>query len=669
MKNNYKYWPLSQQIGSLALVLSIIVFSLMSYFSYTTSSSVLTEKAMESMDEQMRSNADFIDLQYNSMMQLARRNADILKVMYPGKFFLDGRKVKVLGVTSPALMHEHEQINSSRSKVDRFSKLTGGVATVFVRDENDFTRVSTSLTKADGKRAMGTNLGVNHPGYQQLINGQEYEGYARLFGKDYMTVYRPIFDDARQVIGIMFIGFDISNAISQIQETIKNLNIAQSGYFVIMRNSDSHIMAHPKIEKDSEFNPQLLNGLSKEQALRLHTHFEYTSLDNQQMTSYSVPVPGWSWTLIGFAKLDELNSGSMMLLRTIIIIAVIGIALISILLYLAINKTTRPLETLQKQFANLGEGDLSQTFNSVNANSRNEVDLITHSASNMAQNLKTLIQSMHGSVAELETQASHGQQLAEQNGQQAQSLLAQTEQIATAIEQMTASIKEVATSANHGADQSQQVDDASQEGNQQLTKVVSDLESLSQQLNQSQLNIETVTKESEAISKVTEVINGIAEQTNLLALNAAIEAARAGEQGRGFAVVADEVRSLAQRTQQSISEIGATITTLQSQVKLTANQMSHCQHLGQASADNGQQVNQQLTQISGSIQELALFNSNIASATEQQSSVANDVSQNLHTISNLAKNSDERAEQGLNASAELTQMAKEIKSQISVFKF
>jgi len=104
-----------------------------------------------------------------------------------------------------------------------------------VRDGDDFMRVSTSLKKADGSRALGTFLGKTHPGYQALISGQEYEGYAKLFGKDYMTVYRPVKDVQGQVIGILYIGFDITSSLKQLQDAVNRLTLEESGRFLLVR--------------------------------------------------------------------------------------------------------------------------------------------------------------------------------------------------------------------------------------------------------------------------------------------------------------------------------------------------------------------------------------------------------------------------------------------------
>ena len=665
---NYKNWPIAKQIGTLAFILTVIVFGVLSSISYLSAADTLKDKGITAMQAQTEGAAKLIELQYSSLLALARRNADILRVMYPGQFYTPDKTVKIFGKATPALVHEKEQLNATKSKVDRYSNLTGGNATIFVRDGDDFLRISTSLKKADGKRALVTYLGKNHPGYNALIKGEIYEGYANLFGKDYMTVYRPFTDLQGKVIGILYIGFDITDSLTQLKQTITQLSIEESGHFMLIRSKEQSIIAHPNYPSGTIITPEVLHGLTPEQVLTDQGSWHYLNENQQPMYAYSINIPGWNWALIGIAKVSELNEESLKLLSINAMVALVGIFLITLLLSMVLVKTLKPLRTLQQQLDLLGKGELSQEFAKPSVNSNNEVDKITISTSRMADGLRQLILALQTSVKTLESQADNAQKIARLNGEEAQSLMAQTDQIATAIEEMSTSIRDVASHASEGADKSQQVDAASREGHEQLNLVVEGLAKLSQQLNDSHASVESVTKESEAISQVTEVINGIAEQTNLLALNAAIEAARAGEQGRGFAVVADEVRTLAQRTQTSTSEISLTINQLQSQVKITAEQMGQSQKLGLSSATQGEEASSQLNKITLSIGELAIASSSIASATEQQSAVAEEITRNLHQITELARDGEQRAGETVNSAQELSIIAAEIKQQISIFK-
>ncbi|PKG56442.1 methyl-accepting chemotaxis protein [Shewanella sp. Choline-02u-19] len=665
---NYKKWPVAKQIGLVTFILTLIIFGALGSTSYISASNVLTEKAETAMQAQMNGTADLIELQYDSLLSLAQRNADVFRAMYPGNFHKPDRTVRVLSIDTPALVHEREQINSSKSKVDRYSKLTGGNATVFVRDGDDFMRIATSLKKANGKRALGTYLGKNHPGYSILLQGQTYEGYARLFGKDYMTVYRPIKNKAGAVIGILYIGFNISDSLAQLRSATNNLRLEETGSFLIIRKSDQTIVAQPGHEIGAEANKSVLNGITVEQALTDQGSWEFINNDGAKSYAYTLNIPGWNWALVGQVPMKELNEESGKLLTVNLIVSTAGLIIITLLLSLILLRALKPLQQLEVQLDNLGKGDLSQSFAITDSNSNNEVDKITQSASRMATNLRELIISLQQSVTSLQEHAMQTQETARLNGEESQGLMAQTDQIATAIEEMSASVRDVANHASEGALMSQQVDCAAQDGTAHLNQLLIGLQNLSEQLATSHESVELVSKESLAISQVTEVINSIAEQTNLLALNAAIEAARAGDQGRGFAVVADEVRTLAQRTQTSTSEISHTITQLQTQVKATATQMTQSNELGDRSAIQGKEATDLLIKITESIGELAVASSSIASATEQQSAVAEEITRNLHQITELARDGEQRSGDTVDSAENLTLIANDIKQKISIFK-
>jgi methyl-accepting chemotaxis protein len=244
----------------------------------------------------------------------------------------------------------------------------------------------------------------------------------------------------------------------------------------------------------------------------------------------------------------------------------------------------------------------------------------------------------------------------------------QIEQVATAIHEMGASSDEIAQNANVAADSATNASNAINIGQDSVSVTSESIEHMNQQLSNTTSIINQLADDANSIDTVLDVINGVSEQTNLLALNAAIEAARAGEQGRGFAVVADEVRTLASRSQASTEEIRGIIDQLQQRTQQAVEAIEASTHLGAQCQSEASNSEQQLSSISLSVDEMNAMNVQIASATGEQSNVINEISPHISGISEIARENDLMVEKTALECTRLRDKATHLTSLVSQFK-
>ncbi|CAD5107962.1 methyl-accepting chemotaxis protein [Pseudomonas carbonaria] len=310
-------------------------------------------------------------------------------------------------------------------------------------------------------------------------------------------------------------------------------------------------------------------------------------------------------------------------------------------------------------------GDMTVSFR---AQSRDELGELGEVFNGTVEKIRHLIERVGRTVVEVELQASRVEVVSGESNQAVAGQRNQIEQVATAMNEMSATAQEVARSAAAAVDSAQSVNHETASGRALVESQVGSIQRLAGEIDQSVAVINQLAADSASISQVLDVIKGIAEQTNLLALNAAIEAARAGEQGRGFAVVADEVRNLAKRTQQSTEEIEKMIAKLQGGVGAAVKAMSVSHQMADGTVSESAKVQQALENILGAVSMIVDQNQQIAAAAEQQTAVAHDIDQNIVEINRAGERTAEGANQTEQSSRELSGQVAQLKQLISAFR-
>ncbi|CAH8238417.1 Chemotaxis protein [Vibrio aestuarianus] len=332
---------------------------------------------------------------------------------------------------------------------------------------------------------------------------------------------------------------------------------------------------------------------------------------------------------------------------------------------LIVRRISMASQQLGKSSDLISKGDLTQR---IQLTGQDEFAHIAQYVNRIVASFQHVVQTNKDSTTQLALAAEESSAVAVQTKQNVIDQQTQTQLVATAIHEFTATVNEVAQSASNAASASEQADRAAEQGQSIVQETITMISNLSQEMQESVVGMQRLARETEEIGSVVDVIQGISEQTNLLALNAAIEAARAGEQGRGFAVVADEVRTLASRTQKSTEEIQQTIQRLQQGSRESTTRLESGADNARLAVDKAQLAGESLTQITAAVDQINAMNAQIATAAEQQSLVTEDINQNITIISDIANQTASGAEQSSQATLELARLAETLKAETETYR-
>ncbi len=364
------------------------------------------------------------------------------------------------------------------------------------------------------------------------------------------------------------------------------------------------------------------------------------------------------------SEAHETSSASRM---TLIITLMVGLVICLAIALIFPPLVTQPIDRINATLKNLasGEGDLTLRLD---VHSKDELGQLSDSLNEFLDKLHDLILKLANTSTQVSDSALHLSDLNEQAQQQVATQHTSTDMVATAMNEMAATVQDVAQSANTAAEAARKADEDAQQGMQLVNASADSIHDLANDVDKAAEVIHTLENESEEVGTVLDVIQGIAEQTNLLALNAAIEAARAGEQGRGFAVVADEVRTLAGRTQQSTTEIQSIIERLQNGAKNAVLVMDGGKQKAQVSVDRAKSAGESLVAITSAVASISDMNTQIASAAEEQSAVTEEINKNILEITALSDETAHLSSQAAQTSMTMSDHAQELDHIVGNFK-
>ncbi|XOV41251.1 methyl-accepting chemotaxis protein [Pseudomonas sp. App30] len=329
------------------------------------------------------------------------------------------------------------------------------------------------------------------------------------------------------------------------------------------------------------------------------------------------------------------------------------------------RQITRPIQETLDAVKRIADGDLTQTLR---VTRKDELGVLQQGIQNMGTTLRELITSIRDGVTQIASAAEELSAVTEETSAGVNSQKVETDQVATAMHEMTATVQEVARNAEQASMAATDADGQARDGDKVVNQAIDQIERLAAEVKRSTEAMGHLQQESDKIGKVMDVIKAVAEQTNLLALNAAIEAARAGEAGRGFAVVADEVRGLAQRTQKSTEEIEGLVAGLQTGTQQVANVMLSSSALTDSSVALTRQAGVSLENITRTVSNIQLMNQQIAAAAEQQSSVAEEISRSIINVRDVSEQTAAASEETAASSVELARLGGQLQMMVSHFR-
>jgi len=645
-------WTVGSKITAFSFALvSAILAALVFTISWTTSS-LLHGRAIASVNTELQSVINTVDVFDGAMRSQAISFGRIFATGFEGDFTLDTAALVAVGDKQvPTLKIAGTPLNLDFTQPDRFTRQTGGNATIFVASGDDFVRISTSVKKENGDRAVGTALDRASPAYAAIRDGKAYVGLVKLFGKQFMTDYEPIRDAAGKVIGILYVGLDVDANVAALRARIKKMKVGDTGYYFVLDatpgKTQGDLIVHPVKEgknilasRDADGHEFIKEMMEKKEGLVTYPWQNAESGETSPRTKVAAfkLYKDWNWLIAGGTYEDEITKEATRLRNRYIGIGLAALAIFAAILHTVMKRTvTRPLEQARDAAVRIAQGDLTVRMP---VDRSDEIGLLAEAMNSISSGLSSVVGQVRAGaehIANASGEISSGNlDLCTRTEQQAANLAS----TANSMQDLTETVRRNAGDAQEANQLAVNTSMVAQEGGRMVREVIT--------------TMDTIKASSGKIGDIIGVIDGIAFQTNILALNAAVEAARAGEQGRGFAVVATEVRNLAQRSAAAAKEIKDLIVASTSEV------------------DAGSRIVQEagvtMTEVLASAEKVTTIMSRISTANAAQSTGIEQINRSIGDMDQVTQQNAALVEEASAAAQAMQEQADQLARAVRLFK-
>ncbi|MDD2742047.1 MAG: Cache 3/Cache 2 fusion domain-containing protein [Rhodocyclaceae bacterium] len=672
--------PIAQQLIGAILLALVIVFSALSLIIEHRAETTALAVASGNLEHEAKLMAGALDMMFDAVKTRGERSSQFFVKFAGGSPALAEGSTLTGAVDLPTVQIGGIVVNGNEEQIRAFRDITGEDATWLLLKNGKVYRLATLLKDAQGKSLSGTPIPDTDPVAKSLLAGKDYQGLAIRDGKYTFSTVKLLRGADGQPWGAYSVRVALDDELQRIRERFSGLVAGKTGYVFIIRPTDEktigEFVLHPKFQgktiAESDMSPTARTAMSGLVAQK-NGLFRYAMAgpdggSEREKITYAATADGWGWTVVTGSWLDEYLEESRDLRNLVIGISIVSALLLALLGFVLVQSRLRGLSQLVGEVSRLSQGDLRVQIVDADPSSRNEVHAIAHAFNEMAEGMRNLVRGAASTSHQLAVAAEDLRHTARQAGDSAEHAAHSASSIAASVEELSVSITHVADNANQASEIADEAKVVTANGRQVVVKTLSELERVATDVTASASIIESLGERSKQISNVVGVIRDIAEQTNLLALNAAIEAARAGEQGRGFAVVADEVRKLAERTSTSTQEISRTVTAILDETGHAVARMQAVSGNMAGSLGLAREAGNALQQVDEGAKATVGVVRGIADSTREQSAASQEIARLVEQIAQTAESGNHRAQANSEQAHRLQNLATELAGQMARFR-